>query len=148
MRHSVPLEMLFPLVSFFAEVKISRFWPKTMAYNKAFLPKSRRFSAVLLFHSGRCYEAEICAILFLLRCPFIRYHILPKSKFPDFGQKPWTHHPLQKVKFQILTQAPKDTKNKDLWLRQHEYNWICKLGTSKKLDKRGLNSTFYDSTQR
>ena len=28
------------------------------------------------------------------------------------------HHPLQKVKFQILTQAPKDTKNKDLWLRQ------------------------------
>ena len=57
-------------------------------------------------------------------------------------------HPLQKVKFQILTQAPTDTKNKDLWLRQHEYNWICKLGTSKKLDKRGLNSTFYDSTER
>ena len=25
----------------------------------------------LLLHSGRCYEAEICAILFLLRCPFI-----------------------------------------------------------------------------
>ena len=57
-------------------------------------------------------------------------------------------HPLQKVKFRILTQAPTDTKNKDLWLRQHEYNWICKLGTSKKLDKRGLNSTFYDSTER
>ena len=57
-------------------------------------------------------------------------------------------HPLQKIKFQILTQAPTDTKNKDLWLRQHEYNWICKLGTSKKLDKRGLNSTFYDSTER
>ena len=78
------------MVSFFAEVKIFRIWPKTMDYNKAFLPKSRCFSAVLLLHSGRCYEAEICAILFLLRCPFIWYPFLPKSKFSDFGQKPWT----------------------------------------------------------
>ena len=76
---------------FFAEVKIFIFRPKTMDYNKAFLPKSRRFSAVLLLHSGRCYEAEIYAILFLLRCPFIRYHFFwPKSNFSDFGQKPWT----------------------------------------------------------
>ena len=36
---------------FLAEVKIFRFWPKTMDYNKAFLPKTRRFSAVLLLHS-------------------------------------------------------------------------------------------------
>ena len=61
------------MVSFFAEVKIFRFWPKTMDYNKAFLPKSRRFSVVLLLHSGRYYEAEIFVILFLLRCPFIWY---------------------------------------------------------------------------
>ena len=54
-----------------------RFWPKTMDYNKAFLPKSRCFSAVLLLHSGRCYEAEICVILFLLRCPFIWGHYAP-----------------------------------------------------------------------
>ena len=78
------------MVSFLAEVKIFRFWPKTMDYNKAFLPKSRRFSAVLLLRSGGCYEAEICAILFLLICPFIWYHFLPKSKFADFGRKPWT----------------------------------------------------------
>ena len=78
------------MVSFFAEVKFFRFWPKTMDYNKAFLPKSRCFSAVVLLHSGRCYEAEICVILFLLRCPFIWYPFLPKSKFSDFGQKPWT----------------------------------------------------------
>ena len=45
---------------------------------------------VLLLHSGRCYEAEICVILFLLRCPFIWYPFWPKSKFSDFGQKPWT----------------------------------------------------------
>ena len=91
--HSVPLEMPFHMVSFFAKVKIFRFWPKTMDYNKAFLPKSRRFSAVLLLHSGRCYEAEICVILFLLRCPFIWYHFLLKSKMSVFGQivqKPWT----------------------------------------------------------
>ena len=88
--HSVSLEIPFHMVSFLAEVKFLRFWPKTMDYNKAFLPKSRRFSAVLLLHSGRCYEAEICAIVFLLRCPFIRYHFLPMSNFSDFGQKPWT----------------------------------------------------------
>ena len=34
--HSVPLEMCYCLVLFFAEVKIFRFWPKTMDYNKAF----------------------------------------------------------------------------------------------------------------
>ena len=46
--------------------------------------------AVLLLHSGRCYKAEICVILFLLRCPFIWYPFWPKSKFSDSGQKPWT----------------------------------------------------------
>ena len=71
------------MVSCFAEVKIFRFWPKTMDYNKAFLPKSRCFSAVLLLHSGRCYRAEICVILFLFRCPFIWYPFLTKSNFSD-----------------------------------------------------------------
>ena len=76
--------------SFFAKVKIFRFWPKTMDYNKAFWPKSRSFFVVLLLHSGRCYEAEICAILLPLRCPFRWNPFLPKSKFSDFGLKPWT----------------------------------------------------------
>ena len=61
--------------------------PKTM--HKAFLPISRSFFVVLLLHSGRCYEAEIYTILFLLRWPFIWYPFWPKSKFSDFGQKPW-----------------------------------------------------------
>ena len=75
---------------FLSKSKFSDFGQKTMDYNKVFLPKSRRFSAFLLLHSGRCYEAEICAILFLLRCPFIWHYFLPKSKFSDFGQKQWT----------------------------------------------------------
>ena len=78
------------MVSFFAEVKIFRFWPKTMDYNKAFLPKSRCFSAVLLLHSGMCYEAEICTILFLLRCPFRWDPFLLNANFSFSGQKPWT----------------------------------------------------------
>ena len=41
LRHSVPLEMPFDMVSFLAKVKIFIFWPKTMDYNKVFLPKSR-----------------------------------------------------------------------------------------------------------
>ena len=48
------------MLSFFAEVKIFRFWPKTMDYNQAFLPKLRSFFLLL---TGRCYEAEICVIL-------------------------------------------------------------------------------------
>ena len=36
------------------------------------------------------YGAEICTILLLLRCSFRWYPCLPKSKFSDFGQKPWT----------------------------------------------------------
>ena len=51
------------MVSFLADVKIFRFWPKTMDYNKAFLLKSRSLFVVLLLQSARCYEAEICTIL-------------------------------------------------------------------------------------
>ena len=47
-------------------------------------------SALITPHCGWCYKAEICTILFLLRCPFIWYPFWPKSKIPDFGQKPWT----------------------------------------------------------
>ena len=36
LRHSVPLEMPFHMVSFLAEIKLFSFWPKTMDYNKAF----------------------------------------------------------------------------------------------------------------
>ena len=33
LRHSAPLEMLFPLASLLDKVKIFRFWPKTMDYS-------------------------------------------------------------------------------------------------------------------
>ena len=65
-----PLEMPFPMISCFAKVIIFRFWPKTMDYNKAFWPKSMSCFVVILLLTGRCYGAEICAILLLLRCPF------------------------------------------------------------------------------
>ena len=90
LRRSVPLEMLIDMLSFFAEVKTVRFWPKTMDYNQAFLPKLSSFFEALLLLAGRCYEAEICVILFPLRCSLICYPFLPKSKFSDFGRKPWT----------------------------------------------------------
>ena len=72
------------------------FWPKSKCSVfsqkpwKAFCLKSRSLFVVLLLLSGRCYEAEICVILFLLRCPFIWYPFWPKSKCSVFGQKPWT----------------------------------------------------------
>ena len=36
LHHSAPLEMLFPMASFFDELKIFRFWPKTMDYSPWF----------------------------------------------------------------------------------------------------------------
>ena len=76
------------MVSCLAKVKILRFWLKTMDYNKAFLPKSRRFSAVLLLLTGRCYGAEICVILFLLRYPFGWYiYCFAKVEFLSYWPK-------------------------------------------------------------
>ena len=49
------------ILFFFAKVKIFRFWPKTMDYNKAFWPKSTSFFVVLSLQNGR--------------------HFLPNSKF-------------------------------------------------------------------
>ena len=48
------------------------------------------FTTCVNLSYGRSYEAEICTILLLLRCSFWWYPFLPKSKFSDFGQKPWT----------------------------------------------------------
>ena len=42
MHHSVPLEVPFPMESFFAGFKFFRFWPKTMDYSKAFCSISSR----------------------------------------------------------------------------------------------------------
>ena len=75
------------MVSFFAEVKVFRFWPKTMDYNKAFRPKSRPFFAVFLLLTERCYRAEICAILLLMRCSFRWYPFFAKVKIFRFWPK-------------------------------------------------------------
>ena len=45
------------------------------------------FLYTLLSSQWKGYEADMCAILLLLRCSFRWYHVLPES---DFGQKPWT----------------------------------------------------------
>ena len=68
--------MLFPMVSFFAEVKIFQFCPKTMDYSQAFCPKLSSFFVVLLLLTGRCCEAVIYTILLLLRCSFRRHPFL------------------------------------------------------------------------
>ena len=59
--------------SFFADVKIFIFRPKTMDYNKAFWPKFSSFFVVFILRDGRCYEDEICTILLFFRSPFQWY---------------------------------------------------------------------------
>ena len=48
------------------------------------------------------------------------------------------NHEYQKI-FQILAQAPTHETNTELWLKRHEYLWICQLGTLNKLSNQGLN---------
>ena len=43
-------------------------------------PKIRSFLAVLLLNAGRCYEAEICAILLPFRIAVAWYEFFPSSK--------------------------------------------------------------------
>ena len=58
------------MIFFFAKIKFFNFWPKTMDYSQAFWLKLRSFFVAFLLEIGRCYEAEICAILLPLRCSF------------------------------------------------------------------------------
>ena len=83
----LPLRCSF---KWYPKLKIFRFWPKTMDYSQAFWLKLKSFFAALLLLAGRCYEAEICAILLPLRCSFKWYPFLPNSNFSDSGRKPWT----------------------------------------------------------
>ena len=43
-----------------------------------------------LHFTGRCYAAEICAILVPFRYAFAWYHSSQKSKISICGRKPWT----------------------------------------------------------
>ena len=56
------LEMYFNVISFLAKVKPFSFWPKTMDYSEAFLPKLSSLFGVFLLLTGGCYEAEILTI--------------------------------------------------------------------------------------
>ena len=48
------------------------------------------------------------------------------------------NHEYKRIRFQILTQAPTNETNKELWLKRQEYLWICRLGTLSKLSNKGL----------
>ena len=75
---------------FWPKTKFSVFGQKPWTIIRRFDRNQGHFFVVLLLLTGRCYEAEICVIVFLLRCPFIWYPFWPKSKFSVFGQKPST----------------------------------------------------------
>ena len=42
------------------------------------------------------------------------------------------NHERRRITMHILTQAPTEEKDTETWLKQQEYNWICKLGTLTK----------------
>ena len=54
------------------------------------------------------------------------------------------NHDYKKIRFQILAQAPTHETNTELWLKWHEYLWICWFGTLNKLSNKGLNKSIYD----
>ena len=59
-----------------------------------------------------------------------------------------TDHNKRSLTIHILTKPPLSTKDKDNWLRQQEYHWICKLATLNKTHDKGLNKTIFDNQNR
>ena len=55
--------------------------------------------------------------------------------------------PLQQAHYPD-TQATTSETNPELWLKQQEYYWICKLGTLTKFNAKGLKKLICDPTIR
>ena len=64
LHHSAPLEMLFPMASFFPEFGSFRFWPKTMDYSKAFSSNSLRTPNSSLEGAMKLKFASFCSCSF------------------------------------------------------------------------------------
>ena len=62
----------------------------------------------------------------------------------EYSGTPRYGHPWNADVYDNVDSLPGDEANKELWLKRHEYNWICRLGTLNKLGKRGLNKMPYD----
>ena len=82
--------MPFHMVSFLAKVKIFRFGQKPWTIIRRFYRNRGDFLRSFYSTVEGATKLKFASILFLLRCPFIWYPFWPKSKFSDFGQKPWT----------------------------------------------------------
>ena len=80
-----------------------------------------------------------------LRERFIEHETTYES---PVGRHCLAHDHFNKLTVQILTQAPTNETNPELWLKQQEYYWICKLGTLTKFNPKGLNKLIYDPTTR
>ena len=60
-----------------------------------------------------------------------------------------TKHDIKSIRFQILTKAPQNETQIEMWFKKNEYLWICKLGALNKLSNKGvkgLNKMIYDPT--
>ena len=71
-------------------------------------------------------------------------HLISDKDSPIIKHCKETKHDLRKIKFQILAKAPDIEINKEIWLKQIEYIWICRLGTLNKLNNKGLNKMVYN----
>ena len=60
------------------------------------------------------------------------------DKGPMINHIKQENHEYNRIRFQILAQAPSHETNKELWLKKHESLWICRLDTSNKLNNKGL----------
>ena len=89
----LPFRCAFAWYPFFCQSQNFSFWPKTMDYSQAFLPKLSSFFVPLLgYYSSlegamKLKFAPFCSRLDVL-LPGILF--LPKSKFSVSGRKPWT----------------------------------------------------------
>ena len=76
----------------FCQNQVFQFLAETMDYSQAFWLKLRSFFEAFLLLAGRCYEAETCIILLLLRYAFAWYPFFAKVKMKktmDYSQAFW-----------------------------------------------------------
>ena len=64
------------------------------------------------------------------------YEHLAHNSSPMVRHCQESKHNIGQIKFQILSQAPDNTTDKETWLKRNEYLWICRLGTLNKLSKK------------
>ena len=113
--------------------------------NQYYNCKSRNVVYLITCNHKKCGAQYVGYTMRKLRERLIEHRTTNES---PVGRHCLAQNHFDTLTIQILTQAPANETNPELWLKQQEYHWICKLGTLTKFNPKGLNKLIYDPTTR